>query len=57
MHCAKAFMRSQLWQPETWQPRSAMPTLGEILKDQIKFAESAASKDRWLDEVYRQEMW
>lgn len=57
MHCAKAFMRSELWQPASWQPRSAMPTLGQILKDQIAFAESAESKDRWLDEVYRQEMW
>jgi PPOX class probable FMN-dependent enzyme len=57
MHCAKAFMRSQLWHPETWQPRSAMPTLGQILKDQMKFAESAESKDRWLDEVYKEEMW
>lgn len=57
MHCAKAFMRSQLWHPESWQPRSAMPTLGQILKDQTKFAESAESKDRWLDEVYKEEMW
>lgn len=57
MHCAKAFMRSELWQPESWQPRSAMPTLGQILKDQMAFSESAESKDRWLDEVYRQEMW
>jgi PPOX class probable FMN-dependent enzyme len=57
MHCAKAFMRSELWQPESWQPRSAMPTLGQILKDQMAFAESAESKDRWLDEVYKQEMW
>lgn len=57
MHCAKAFMRSELWRPESWPPRTAMPTLGQILKDQTAFAESADSKDRWLDEVYKQEMW
>jgi PPOX class probable FMN-dependent enzyme len=57
MHCAKAFMRSQLWHPESWQPRSAMPTLGQILKDQTAFAETAEAKDRWLDEVYKEEMW
>ena len=57
MHCAKAFMRSQLWQPESWPPRTDMPTLGQILKDQTAFAESAETKDRWLDEVYRREMW
>ncbi|GAA5170516.1 pyridoxamine 5'-phosphate oxidase family protein [Amycolatopsis dongchuanensis] len=24
-HCAKAFMRSKLWRPETWQPESVPP--------------------------------
>src|SRR5690606_38890469 len=27
MHCAKAFMRSKLWAPESWPDRSTMPTL------------------------------
>jgi uncharacterized protein len=30
-HCAKAFMRSQLWQPETWQPE-ALPSVAAITK-------------------------
>ena len=30
-HCAKAFMRSQLWQPETWQP-GALPSHAAITK-------------------------
>ncbi|WP_274627153.1 pyridoxamine 5'-phosphate oxidase family protein [Arvimicrobium flavum] len=57
MHCAKAFMRSRLWQPETWQPRAAMPTLGQILKDQIAFAETAEATDRRLADAYRETMW
>jgi len=57
MHCAKAFMRSELWQPDRWQPRSAMPTLGQILKDQLALADSAESRDRWLDQVYKESMW
>ncbi|AIY16377.1 pyridoxamine 5'-phosphate oxidase family protein [Pimelobacter simplex] len=24
-HCAKAFLRSQLWRPETWEPESRVP--------------------------------
>ncbi len=24
-HCAKAFLRSQLWKPETWQPEARVP--------------------------------
>jgi PPOX class probable FMN-dependent enzyme len=31
-HCAKAFMRSRLWQPETWPASSAMPTVAELCK-------------------------
>ncbi|MDQ6437058.1 pyridoxamine 5'-phosphate oxidase family protein [Mesorhizobium sp. LHD-90] len=57
MHCAKAFMRSDLWAPEKWRPRAEMPTLGEILKDQLALAETAEQTDRWLDDAYRQSMW
>ena len=53
MHCAKAFMRSELWQPESWPDRSKLPTLGQILKDQLALADSAEATDRWLDEAYR----
>ncbi|MCF6471536.1 pyridoxamine 5'-phosphate oxidase family protein [Nonomuraea sp. MG754425] len=35
MHCAKAFLRSSLWQPETWPDRKGLPTLGQIAKDHI----------------------
>jgi PPOX class probable FMN-dependent enzyme len=30
-HCAKAFLRSQLWKPETWQP-GALPAHAQIIK-------------------------
>ncbi|MEU9692977.1 hypothetical protein AB0H31_39785, partial [Amycolatopsis japonica] len=26
MHCAKAFLRSSLWKPETWPERAGLPT-------------------------------
>ena len=57
MHCAKAFLRSNLWAPESWRPRAEMPTLGEILKDQVSLEGTAAESDRWLDESYRATMW
>ena len=57
MHCAKAYMRSQLWQPETWPDRKSMPTLGKILKDQLALADSAEATDQWLDEAYSKSMW
>ena len=57
MHCAKAFMRSDLWKPETWYDRSTLPTLGQILRDQLALADSVEATDRWLDEGYKQTMW
>lgn len=35
MHCAKALLRSRLWDPETHLDRSAYPTMGEVLKDHL----------------------
>lgn len=57
MHCAKAFIRSNLWSPDTWPARSEMPTLGEILKDQAKLSASAEDVDETLDEAYKATLW
>jgi PPOX class probable FMN-dependent enzyme len=57
MHCAKAFMRSQLWKPETWPARAEMPTLGEILRDQVALAQSGGEIDASLAEAYRKTLW
>jgi uncharacterized protein len=35
LHCAKALMRSELWNPARHVNRQVMPSLGEMLKDQI----------------------
>jgi PPOX class probable FMN-dependent enzyme len=34
MHCAKAFRRSQLWNPAHFQDRAGMPSLSKIILDQ-----------------------
>ncbi|MBX3531575.1 MAG: pyridoxamine 5'-phosphate oxidase family protein [Rhizobiaceae bacterium] len=57
MHCAKAFMRSQLWKPESWPARSEMPTLGEIMRDQLALPQSGGELDTNLAESYRKSMW
>jgi PPOX class probable FMN-dependent enzyme len=33
LHCAKAFLRSQLWQPETWPGTRPVPPMGEMIRD------------------------
>ncbi|MCA0214485.1 MAG: pyridoxamine 5'-phosphate oxidase family protein [Proteobacteria bacterium] len=35
LHCAKALMRSELWDARHHQPRSCMPSMGEMLRDQV----------------------
>ena len=35
LHCAKALMRSELWEPAHHQPRTCMPSMGEMLRDQV----------------------
>lgn len=34
-HCAKAFMRSQLWKPETWEPEAAVPRRA-VIAEQVE---------------------
>jgi len=34
LHCAKAFMRSRLWDPRAQVPRETLPTMGQMLNDQ-----------------------
>ncbi len=35
LHCAKAFMRSKLWSPESRIVRDALPSIGQMIKDQL----------------------
>jgi PPOX class probable FMN-dependent enzyme len=35
LHCAKALMRSKLWDPQARVERSVLPTMGQMLADQI----------------------
>jgi len=35
LHCAKALMRSSLWDPSSRVERALLPSMGEMMKDQI----------------------
>ena len=50
MHCAKAFLRSSLWDPSTWPDRSTLPSLGTIMRDQMSLPMSAEELDAGLNE-------
>ena len=57
LHCAKAFIRSRLWKQDTWPDRKQLPTLGEMLRDQIDLSETAEELDQRLEDGYRRTMW
>jgi predicted pyridoxine 5'-phosphate oxidase superfamily flavin-nucleotide-binding protein len=50
-HCAKAFLRSGLWQPETWAPDARVPRRAVIAKN----VEPNGMTLEQLDEYYRPE--
>lgn len=50
LHCAKAFLRSSLWKPETWPDRSAIPSAGRMFRDQMKLDVTAEALDAALTE-------
>jgi PPOX class probable FMN-dependent enzyme len=35
-HCSKAFIRSHLWQPETWPDASALPSIAQMVMDHAR---------------------
>ena len=52
LHCAKALIRSKLWDPSTWSPREALPSAAAILNDHIGIGDVDASAAA-LQESYR----
>lgn len=50
-HCAKAFLRSQLWQPESWDPEARVPRRAVIARE----VEPNGMTVEQLDDYYRPE--
>ena len=50
LHCAKAFRRSQLWNPDHFQDRDEMPSLSKIILDQTTGAPSDDDEMRKIDD-------
>jgi predicted pyridoxine 5'-phosphate oxidase superfamily flavin-nucleotide-binding protein len=59
LHCAKAFMRSQLWDASRQADRAQMPSMAEMMRDQIrsfKGEEIEAESQTQMLERYRQSL-
>ena len=55
LHCAKAFMRSQLWHPADWPARELLPSLNQMLHDQLGSAETPEPAEE-MAMRYRQQL-
>ena len=48
LHCAKAFMRANLWSSEAQLERDKLPTMGQMLKEQLNSEQPAESQEDML---------
>ena len=48
LHCAKAFMRSKLWSAAAQVERSTLPTIGQMINDQIGLTTPAETHEAML---------
>ncbi|MDA3625630.1 pyridoxamine 5'-phosphate oxidase family protein [Saccharopolyspora sp. WRP15-2] len=55
-HCAKAFLRSGLWKPETWQP-DAVPSRPQIAKLMERPDEPLAELERYYGDEYANRLY
>ncbi|TYB37679.1 pyridoxamine 5'-phosphate oxidase family protein [Micromonospora sp. AP08] len=55
-HCAKAFLRSELWKPETWRP-DALPTRARLVKEVEAPTENLADLERHHGPDYARKLY
>ncbi|MBS0337327.1 MAG: pyridoxamine 5'-phosphate oxidase family protein [Proteobacteria bacterium] len=56
LHCAKAIMRAGLWKAEAQVPRSVLPTMGEMIRDQSGGA-TAVEPQEVMVARYREQLY
>jgi len=60
LHCAKALLRSKLWQADYAQPKGTMPSITRMVGDQLGLAlseEDKAKREAALEINYRDGLW
>ena len=55
-HCSKAFLRSQLWKPETWEP-DAMPRRAQISKTLERQDTDLAELEQYYGKAYEEKIY
>jgi PPOX class probable FMN-dependent enzyme len=58
LHCAKAFIRSDLWKPETWRPLDGLARPAQIWKDHAKLKTMPVEElEDYLVEEYKNSLY
>ncbi|MGC9668030.1 pyridoxamine 5'-phosphate oxidase family protein [Planosporangium sp. 12N6] len=55
-HCQKAFMRSSLWKPETWNP-DVLPPHAQLVKSVHDIPETLEELERYYGEQYAERLY
>ncbi|GAB2928207.1 pyridoxamine 5'-phosphate oxidase family protein [Nonomuraea fastidiosa] len=55
-HCPKAFLRSSLWKPDTWNP-GALPSHARIIKDVQPVEETLEELERYYGDSYKERLY
>ena len=58
LHCAKALLRSKLWQPDYVQPRDTFPSISRMVGDQIGLSEEdKKTAEARTERAYKDGLW
>ena len=57
LHCAKALIRSHLWDDDYRLDRSSFPSLGRMLADQSRDGADAAATEANIEQAYRERLY
>ncbi|UZJ77938.1 pyridoxamine 5'-phosphate oxidase family protein [Fictibacillus sp. KU28468] len=58
LHCAKAFIRSGLWCPESWEPKESLPSAAKMLAAHMNIPNMSTEQvEEGLQEGYRHRLY
>jgi uncharacterized protein len=57
LHCAKALIRSRLWHEDYRVERRRLPTLGQMINDQVRNGASAEETDARIEHAYKHNLY
>ncbi|GAF20559.1 phosphohydrolase [Bacillus sp. JCM 19047] len=58
VHCAKAFLRSSLWKPETWVEKEELPSPARMLRAHATVGQQTEQDiERSLQESYTKRLY